>query len=119
MELQEFIKETLVQISNGIYEANVALKDTSAIVNPDGIKAYSTDAKAYGRISTSSIGKEPIVELVSFDVAVQVESGSQTGGGLKLSIASIGLGAEGQKSNIQSSESRIKFQIPMIYPKAK
>lgn len=116
MDLKEFIKESLVQIATGIEEANEKLKGTNAIVNPASVQAFSTEAKAYGRINDAFKNDKALVELVEFDVAVQAESGTQTGGGLKIAIASIGLGAEGKSSDSHSSESRIRFKIPMVYP---
>jgi hypothetical protein len=117
MDLKEFIRESLVQISEGIQEANEKLNESEACVNPHGIQAYSNEAKAYGRINRKFDNKEQIVQLVDFDVALHADSGTETGGGLKLSIASIGVGADAKSSEKSSSESRIKFSIPMVYPK--
>lgn len=119
MDLKDFIRESLVQIANGISEANTALAGTTATVNPCNVQAYSTEAKAYGRLNDSFSEKDSLVELVEFDVAVTTESGTQTGGGLKISVASIGIGAEGKSTGSQSRESRIKFRIPMVYPSPK
>jgi hypothetical protein len=116
LDLKDFIRESLVQIANGISEANIQLVGTSAVVNPSNVQAYSAEAKAYGRINEAFSAKEALVELVEFDVAVTTESGTQTGGGIKISVASIGVGAEGKSTGSQSRESRIKFKIPMIYP---
>ncbi|MGL6159485.1 hypothetical protein [Microbulbifer sp.] len=117
MDLKEFIRESLVQISEGIIEANEQLKDTTAIANPHGIQAYSNEAKAYGRINETFQQKEQLVQLVDFDVALHADSGSEAGGGLKLSIASIGVDGGKKSTESSSSESRIKFSIPMVYPK--
>ncbi|MEC9407385.1 MAG: hypothetical protein VX549_08920 [Pseudomonadota bacterium] len=116
MELKEFIRESLVQIARGIEESNSQLADSKASVNPPSVKVYSKEAKAYGRVSTQMVDSAALVEFVEFDVAVTADSGSETGGGLKVSIASIGAGAEGKSSTSQSSASRIKFGIPMVYP---
>ena len=117
MDLKQFIRESLVQISEGIIEANEKLSDTSAIVNPDAIQAYSKEAKAFGRINEDFRSDDALVQLIEFDVALHAESGSEAGGGLKLSIASIGVDGGGKYSQTDSSESRIKFSIPMVYPK--
>ena len=119
MDLKEFVSASLSQIAEGIIDANDKLKDKGAYVNPNGVQAYSNDAKAYGRLNADFKDHLPLVELVNFDVAVQVESGSQAGGGLKISIASIGVGAEGSSSESHSSASRIRFRVPMVYPQAK
>ena len=119
MDLKDFVRESLVQIATGIAEANTALAGTTATVNPCNVQAYSTEAKAYGRLNDAFNEKDSLVELVEFDVAVTTESGTQTGGGLKISVASIGVGAEGKSTGSQSRESRIKFRIPMVYPSTK
>lgn len=116
MDLKEFIRESLVQISTGIGEANESLKHTDALVNPGGVKAYSKEAKAYGRIDPAFENKQDLVHLITFDVALHVESGAESGGGLKIAIASIGVGADGKKRKAESTESRIRFEIPMKYP---
>jgi hypothetical protein len=118
MDLKEFIKESLVQISEGINEANVALESSGASVNPKGIRAYSKDAKAYGRIESNFKHRDNLVHMVSFDVALHAEAGSESGGGLKLSIASIGANANTKSKDSEKSESLIKFEIPMKYPSA-
>lgn len=116
MDLKEFVRESLVQISQGIIEANEQLKDTKASVNPGGVQAYSTEAKAFGRINEAFDHKGAVVHLVRFDVALHAETGNEAGGGLKLSIASFGLGTDRKKTATDSSESRIQFDIPMAYP---
>lgn len=116
MELKSFIKETLVQVAHGIIEANEELKDTDAHVNPNSVQAYSNEAKAYGRINKDFKESLPLVELIEFDVAVQADSGTKTGGGIKISIASIGIGSEGSSEKSTAHDSRIKFSIPMVYP---
>lgn len=116
MDLKEFIRESLVQISTGIIEANTALTGTNAVVNPAAVKAYSTEAKAFGRIDPAFDKKQDLVHLVTFDVALHAESGTEAGGGLKLAIAAIGVDGGGKKRSLESSASRIRFEIPMKYP---
>jgi hypothetical protein len=119
MELKEFITESLVQIADGISEANLKLKDSDACINPNAVQVYSTNAKAYGRVHKDFEAGLPIVELVDFDVSVQAEAGTQTGGGVKITIATIGLGIDGKNTDSHSSDSRIRFKIPMVYPQEK
>jgi hypothetical protein len=78
----------------------------------------SDSSQAYGRTGQKANHNENsrIVEKVAFDVAVVAEKGNQTNAGIKLSVASIGIGAGGQSENSNKSESRIKFSIPMVFP---
>lgn len=41
MELREFIKSTIIEISEGINEAQKELKDSGVIVNPSGLATNS------------------------------------------------------------------------------
>lgn len=119
MDLKEFVRESLVQISGAIVEANAALVGTDAVVNPFNVAIFSGDQKAYGRLNHAYKENDAIVEVVEFDIAVTTESGTQKGGGLKISVASIGVGAEGKSTGAESHASRIKFKVPMVYPSAK
>lgn len=118
MDLKDFVKESLVQISLGINEANEALAGTGAMINPLHVIINSEKSQAYGRTGQSGSYKADsrIVERVEFDVAVVAEKGEQTNAGIKLAIATIGLGAGGQSEKSNRSESRIKFSIPVVLP---
>jgi hypothetical protein len=120
MDLKDFVKESLVQISQGISEANIALEGTGAVINPQNIRINSENSQAYGRtdFSAKEDPRSRVVEKVDFDVSVVVEQGEQTKAGIKLSVASIGLGAGGQSSSADRSESRIKFSVPVVFPSA-
>lgn len=118
MDLKEFVKESIVQIAQGIDEANKELEESSAMVNPIHVVANTDSAQAYARTrKPSDINPDArIVEKVEFDVAVVAETGEGGKVGAKLSIASIGIGGEGEKKSMNKSESRIKFTVPMVYP---
>ncbi|MCW8879374.1 MAG: hypothetical protein OQK04_02305 [Kangiellaceae bacterium] len=117
MDLKDFVKESLIQISKGITEANDELSGTGAMINPLNITINTENSQAYGRTGkpTRKEGSR-VVENVDFDVAVVAEAGAKTNAGLKLSIASIGLGADGQSNTRDKSESRIQFRIPVVFP---
>lgn len=69
MNLQDFISQTLVQISNGIKDADEQLAVTGAVVNPRYVSGASSDkTNVYGYISEK---REYLraVHLVDFDVA--------------------------------------------------
>lgn len=123
MDLKDFVKESIIQIAKGIEEANEQLKDSEAMVNPMYIITYSEEAQSYGRTSERdaeiSNPDSKIVQKVDFDVAVVAEVGKQGTAGGKLSIASIGFGAEGKTESSNKSESRIKFSIPVVFPTCK
>ncbi len=118
MDLKDFVKESLVQISYGINDANSELSGTGAIINPLNVIVNSENSQAYGRTGQPHSPHENsrVVERVEFDVAVVAGQGEQTNGGIKLAIATIGLGVGGQSDKSNRSESRIKFTIPVVFP---
>ena len=120
MDLKEFVKESIVQISNGIEEANSELEGSEAMVNPVYVMTNSKDAQGYGR-TTKRASDFPnpdsrVLQKLDFDIAVTVEAGQQGSAGAKLSIASIGIGAEGKAESNNRAESRIRFSIPVVFP---
>ena len=117
MELKEFIKASLVDINKAISESNVELTGTGAIINPKGVQINSDNSQAYGRQSyKDDLHKFKAVQKIEFDVAVYAQNDEKAGGGAKISIASIGIGADAEVKNMAKSESRLKFSIPVIYP---
>jgi hypothetical protein len=120
MDLKDFVKETIVQISKGIEEANAELEESKAMVNPVYVSLNSQGAQGYGRTKERDPDygnhDSKILQKVDFDVAVSIEAGQQGSAGAKLSIASIGIGAEGKTESSNKSESRIKFSIPVVFP---
>ena len=90
MELQEFIKHSLISITNGIGEANKELNNK-----------FVMPAMGYGNEKGSII----------FDIAVTASSESEKskGGGLKISVVDFGGKVDNRITN--ESVSRIKFSI--------
>ncbi len=118
MDLQEFVKMSVVQICKGIQDANDELAESTAMVNPLNIIVNTESSQGYARtISARPERKDSrVVDKIQFDVAVTTEAGEQGKAGAKLSIASVGFGAEGKIESSNKSESRIKFSIPMVFP---
>jgi len=115
MELGDFIKETLVQITQGIVGANEALKDSGARVNPRNVMTYARGQEVIRRRDIDKKHKD-FIDFVEFDVAVYVKEDTTIKGGLGIGVAGIILGTQGQGANSAGIESRIKFRIPMLLP---
>jgi hypothetical protein len=120
MNLEQFIAESLVQIAHGIEQANKNLGGSSAKVNPKGIATGGTDTeRIYGYLAEDAPDDfRKIVESIDFDVAVYATEGTETKGGIGIMVGTIGLGSQGKSEAGHSSESRIKFRVPMLLPRA-
>jgi hypothetical protein len=115
MDLQEFVQATLVEISKGIQRANESLKGTDTKVNPKNLAMNTGTGANYGYIAkTQEMSR--VVELVEFDVAVNVSEGSEKNGKIGISVGSVGLGVGGKSAEGSSSISKIRFKIPVAWP---
>lgn len=113
MDLKDFVKETLVQISTGVQESIEAVRESGGFTNPAATgKVKSDNSSHFG-----SMGEGQNVFLVDFDVAVTVDESSESSGGGKLKVAGVfSLGCEAGGVSKSSSSNRVSFKIPLALP---
>jgi hypothetical protein len=73
-------------------------------------------------VLSSGIAKDASTEreyyqIIDFDIAITTISGDQTKAGAGIFAGGFGLGAQGIIENKDSSVSRMKFAIPVLFPK--
>lgn len=122
MNLQNFITESIVQIVRGIEAANAALNGSTAVISPKHVIPSNHErSQIYGYLAepTAHDKYRTPVQRVDFDVAVYAGEGTETKGGIGLMVGTIGFGSHGKSDKSQSSESRIKFAVPIILPTLK
>lgn len=110
MELKEFIKETLVQIAQGVREAQEELKEQGTIINPELSHAPSGE-----KIMVQ--GRPYMLQQVDFTVALTLSESGSSKKGISVSFASI-LAAGGNTNNDSRNEATntIKFKVPIVLP---
>lgn len=110
MDLKDFVSQTLVQIVEGVVSASARVSELGGAVSPD------YNAKTEGALGRSRDGKSRPVQAVEFDVAVVAgtESSMEAGGGLKISVISVG--AKGSGTDREQTTSRIQFVVPLQLP---
>ncbi|MFT5708356.1 MAG: hypothetical protein ACI9ES_002658 [Oceanospirillaceae bacterium] len=114
MDLKDFVKNTLVQIIDGVIEAESELEEKGATVNPVG---GNFDQKQLGGRTWSF--KDGITEIVEFDVALTNSEKEGTAGGIGVLLGGINLGAKGASEESITSVTRIKFSVPVLLPTGK
>jgi hypothetical protein len=102
MDLESFIKETLVQISKGVSSANDALSDERK--NEDGSELPKLFLLPAGTAKEQSHG-------VHFDVAITTQSRDEGSGGVKFKLAVVDADLGGKLSSSQEAVSRVQFSI--------
>ncbi len=109
MELQEFIKNTIVQITNGIIDAQNELKDTECLINPMG---YSSDSNnIYEGVKNTSRSIQKIKMNIVLDVTNS--SGSKSGIGVARVIKA---GIDNSESASHKEMTTVEFEIPISFP---
>ena len=103
MELKEFIKGVLADITNAIKESQDELNN-GVVVNPGSVS--STGAYATRGFAANDI---------DFDVALTVSTDRENGIGINVLSSQFGRNTSKEMSEI----SRVKFSIPILYPRPK
>jgi hypothetical protein len=88
LDLKTFVSESLSQIIQGVEEAQCQNKQSLIV-------------------PWSSLPPNESTEKVEFDVAVTVEKGTETKGGIAVIAGVIGLGSQGRSSQSDQTVSRI------------
>jgi hypothetical protein len=122
MELQQFVAETLNRILKGVSDVQGnnlrnGIKVNPVLThytNPKHPEYIGDKQKLPADIVVSRDGN--VVVMVDFDVAITVTEGTGTSGGIGVSVGAVGLGAQGQSTKANTSESRVKFRVPIVLP---
>ncbi|MBT1444860.1 hypothetical protein KJI95_10030 [Shewanella sp. JM162201] len=111
MELKDFVKDTLIQICQGVNEAQGEVNSIGGYVNP---AIYGVNGNP-SHFSTLSQGEG--VFMVDFDVAVTVSEAEKQNGQAKISVATfLNAGGGIDNSTSQSSVTKIAFKVPLSLP---
>lgn len=123
MDLKTFVAESISQICSGIIEAQKQTEETGAIVSPRC--NFSSDGST---VITDTQGHIVTTSMIHFDVALSVtnSSGSEKDGSKhgRLQIADFKLEAGFSSGNGSTAKqemesvSRMKFDIPIVWPMA-
>lgn len=111
MELKDFVAESIKQIIDGINEAKTYGEANGARINPHHQIHNSHNANSRRDRTTGET-----IETIDFDVAVTVTEGTQTKGGIGVFTGFAGLGSQGQSEAANSSVSRLRFTVPIVFP---
>jgi hypothetical protein len=105
LKLEDFVAETITQIINGINKTHENAKKNGATVNP----------RIERRNAGETIAVSPI-HTVEFDVAVTTIEEKGAKGGFGVFVGPMGIGSQGKSELSNTSMSRIKFSVPVIFP---
>lgn len=103
MKLEEYIKDTLVQIVNGVQQANEELTKKGAFIPSENVRYWGNGNYA-GLATDDEEGNPHLVRDVDFDIAISVNDHSKNGGEAGIEVFSaIKIGAGTSKEAGTSS----------------
>jgi len=111
MELKEFVSETLTQIIAGVKKAQDK-NNGDDLINPK--IAIHGDK---GNSIAGEVNNRNVVHDVQFDVAVTAIDSDSSKAKIGVVSGIFNAGAEGKTENKNSSVTKIKFTVPIIYPR--
>lgn len=118
MDLKDFIKEAIKDVSEAISESNSELFDIGTLVNPKNVYTSSDNEEIYGHLLDEDENEEyrRPVHLVNFDIAVSSSTKKDGKEGIGVNVVGIKLGKDGTQADENKMSSRLKFSLPVAMP---
>lgn len=108
MELKDFIKQVLADITNAVAESQQELKN-GCIIAPRFSDCESSDIVLYKK------GWKAKAYEVEFDISLTTEDTGNAKGKIGVLSSIVGIGAEAASQNTNTQTNRVKFTVPVIY----
>lgn len=109
MELNEFVKGTLLQIIQGVHEAQGLAKEYGATVNPGRITGNNL-------LQSTINNKSCTVQNVDFVVGLTSSTSESTKLGIGVMLGSIGIGGKTDANDNNTAATSVKFSVPIALP---
>ena len=104
MELKEFVSKTIIEIFEGVKDAQEKSKGLNARVNP------FEDIDSSNGIYTGKRNE------IHFEVLLSELSNNESKGGIGVFLGNFGIGANEKTGNENTLNTKIKFSVEVVYP---
>lgn len=108
MELKDFIKGAISDISNSVIELNNEFKDKDVIINPIADSVGGDKEYIYYKD-----GRQ--IQKIDFNLSVSASETVEAGGGIKINVLKAGISNENNNQTI----STIRFSLSIVLPTCK
>lgn len=110
MKLKDFVKDVIIEISEGITEANSVLSGKDVIINPSMLRENN------GRLFIDPTHGNRVAQSLDFEVYVTASSSEDNKAGISVLTAFLGAGASNSQAENITSRNLLKFSIPVSFP---
>lgn len=122
MDLKDYVKEVITQISEAVSEINNSVDDPkqitlkSPIVNPSfsDIQDYQGNLLCVLERNNVNISPKTFVKITNVDFDVTLTASSKSEKGSKIDLKVLGGGAA--KDDEASTTNHVKFTLPVLFP---
>jgi hypothetical protein len=108
MTLGDFVTETIMQIADGVKNAQEKTKDAGCLVCP---KKYTNNVQ-----NTIKGYYGEYISLIDFTVVLQNTTDSENKAGVGVWLGGVAIGAKGENANRELTVTTVKFSVPVQLP---
>ncbi len=108
MELKDFIKQTIVQIVDGVVEAQSSIRDKGANINPVNFR-FTKDGQ-------QNHSKFAIPQDIVFDIGLTSSEKNGSSEGIGVFLGTINLGKKSEDVAETVAVTKVKFTVPLALP---
>ncbi len=119
MELKEFVSQSIVEIIEGITNAQSRISNDDTQIVPNVQRLFTQSNTGGSNLALGWDDKGNLIHTIEFDVAVTATEGSESKSGIGVVTGVFGLGAQGKTTDTNQSISHLKFRIPISFPRQK
>ena len=117
VELKDFISQTIIEICNGVSEAQEHTQKQGALVCPATLSVDKEGNFLAERPQKHSTPRQyRYINSIEFDVMITAKSGTEGKAGIGVLSGVFSFGASGKTESNNSVCNRIKFSIPIGLP---
>jgi hypothetical protein len=117
MKLDEFVSQTLIQIIEGVANAQQAVEKSGGSVSPAPFQQQPTPDE-YGLFEyNKSANSYRKIQQIKFDVALTTTEDSGKAGGAGVSVGVLTIGGKATSTESSTSAGRIQFEVDIALPR--
>ncbi|TGD70331.1 hypothetical protein E4634_21170 [Mangrovimicrobium sediminis] len=117
MNLKQFVSESLVEIIEGITDAQARIASEDAQVVPNVSNLFTKSQSGGTNLALGWDSNGNLIHILEFDVAVTATEGTETKGGIGVVAGMFAVGSQGRSEEMSQSISRLKFRVPISFPR--
>lgn len=117
LELKEFVSQSLLQIFEGVNQAQTQTKEMKGMIAPDKIRMNSGDKPNHPSV-IGYTNYAPVIS-VDFDVSITTQDATKEKAALGIFVTVLALGGQVGSESLNNQFNRLRFSIPVILPGSK